>query len=204
MVAGYIYDRFLIGIAFLMAIFAGGWIAEFLRDGAPAFRWRVALAALGGAVVVWSGVSMDLMMMLDSRYAASRWMQRHRADGRVALVGFPPYLPYVPGAVRMTVGPADPSLPEPPRFVIVNAEVMRRVSLPAVEREWKRWFESGRSPYVPAARFKTLPAASLLSYSDVFRNGIEDFATNLDKVGPEIVIYWRPGSSRDPLEKQHH
>ena len=194
--AGYVYDRFLIGVAFVLAIFAGGWIDGFLRAGAPAGRWRMAGAVAAGAFIVWSGVSMDLMMMLDSRYDAARWMAAHRSGARVVLVGFPPYLPYIRGAVRMTTGPADPGLHEAPRFVVINAEVMRRVSLPPVEREWKRWLESDQSPYVVAARFKTLPAASLLSYTDVFRNGIEDFTTNLDKVGPEIVIYWRPGVLR--------
>lgn len=194
--AGYVYDRFLIGVAFVLAIFAGGWIDGFLRAGAPAGRWRMGGAVAAGAFIVWSGVSMDLMMFLDSRYDAARWMAGHRSGARVALVGFPPYLPYIRGAVRMTTGPADPELREAPRFVVINAEVMRRVALPPVEREWKRWLESDRSPYVVAARFKTLPAASLLSYTDVFRNGIEDFTTNLDKVGPEIVIYWRPGVLR--------
>lgn len=195
-IAGYVYDRFLIGIAFVLAIFAGGWIDGLLRGGAPAGRWRAAGAVAGAAFILWSGISMDLMMILDSRYEAARWMAGHRTGGRVALVGFPPYLPYIRGAVRLTAGPADVALHDPPRFVVINAEVMRRVALPPVEREWKQWLESGQSPYVVAARFKTLPAASLLSYTDVFRNGIEDFATNLDKVGPEIVIYWKPGVLR--------
>jgi hypothetical protein len=93
-------------------------------------------------------------------------------------------------------GPDDYVLADRPRFVVVNAEVLRRRSLPPVESAWKNWLESGRSPYVVAARFKTLPPASLLSYTSAFRNGVEDFATNLDKVGPEIVIYWRPGVLR--------
>jgi hypothetical protein len=30
----------------------------------------------------------------------------------------------------------------------------------------------------------------------VFRNGVEDPETNLDKVGQEIVVYWWPSQSR--------
>ena len=195
-VAGYVYDRFLIGIAFVLAIFAGSWIDDVLRPEAPGRRLRMACAVAAAGFLLWAAVSMDLMMLLDSRYAAQDWIRGHRAGGRVAVLGFAPYLPHVSGAVRIMSGPDDYPPADQPRLVVVNAEVLRRRSLPPVERAWKEWLEGGRSPYVAAARFKTLPAASFLSYTDVFRNGVEDVATNLDKVGPEIVIYWKPGVLR--------
>ena len=195
-ITGYVYDRFLIGIAFVMAIFAGGWIDEVLQPGARRPRLRLACCLAAAGFMVWAAVSMDVMMLLDSRYAAQDWIRAHRSGGRVAVLGFAPYLPHVSGAVRIMSGPDDYVLADRPRFVVVNAEVLRRRSLPPVESAWKNWLEGGRSPYVVAARFKTLPPASLLSYTSAFRNGVEDFATNLDKVGPEIVIYWRPGVLR--------
>jgi 4-amino-4-deoxy-L-arabinose transferase-like glycosyltransferase len=195
-IAGYVYDRFVIGLGFVLAIFAGGLIDDLLGAAVPWPRWRTAACAAAAAFVVWSGVSMDLMMILDSRYEAARWMSVRRGTGRVGLVGFPPYLPYIRGAVRLLSGPDDYPAADQPKFVIVNAEVMRREALPPLERAWKQWLESGRSPYVVAARFKTAPAVSMLTYTDAFRNGIEDTTTNLDKVGPEIVVYWRPGVLR--------
>jgi hypothetical protein len=195
-VAGYVYDRFVIGIGFVLAIFAGGWIETFLRPGAPWLRWRTAACAAGAAFIVWSGVSMDLMMVLDSRYTVVNWLESHRAEGLIGQVGFPPYLPYIPGAIRLLEGPGDLDPDEQPKYVVVNAEVLRREFLPPVERAWKQWLNSGHSPYVVAARFKTAPPISVLTYTDVFRNGIEDASTNLDKVGPEIVVYWRPGVLR--------
>jgi hypothetical protein len=196
MIAGYVYDRFVIAMGFVLAIFAGGWVDEWLRPDAPWRRWRVAVCAAGAAFLVWTGASMDLMMMLDSRYAAARWVETHRADGGVGLVGFSPYLPYVNGGIRLTAGPDDFEPAEQPKYIIVNSEVLKRESLPPVERAWQRWLDSGRAPYVVAARFKTAPAASFLTYTDPFRNGVEDPTTNLDKVGPEIVVYWRPGVLR--------
>jgi 4-amino-4-deoxy-L-arabinose transferase-like glycosyltransferase len=195
-VAGYVYDRFVIGVGFVLAIFAGGFVEEVLRADWPARRWRVAACAAGAAFIVWTGASMDVMMILDSRYDAARWMDSHRAGARVGLVGFPPYLPYVHGGIRLVAGPDDFTPAEQPKYIVVNAEVLRRELLPPVERAWRRWLEGGSSPYVVAARFKTAPRASFLSYTAPFRNGIEDLTTNLDKVGPEIVVYWRPGVLR--------
>ena len=195
-VAGYVYDRFVVGIGFVLAIFAGAWVDDLLRAGVPWRRWRLALCTAGGAFIVWTGVSMDVMMLLDSRYDASRWMESHRAGARVGLVGFSPYLPYIHGGIRLKEGPADFEAAEQPKYIIVNAEVLRREFLPPVERQWQRWLDSDRSPYVVAARFHTAPAVSFLTYTSAFRNGVEDLTTNLDKVGPEIVIYWRPGVLR--------
>ncbi len=195
-VAGYVYDRFVIGLGFVLAIFAGAFVDETLRAGAPALRLRRAACALGLAFVVWWGVSIDAMMILDSRYATADWISAHRMHGRVGLVGFPPYLPYISGGVRLLGGPNEFEGDHRPTYVIVNAELLRRGSLPPVERAWQRYFDSGQSGYVVAARFKTLPRLSLLSYTNVFRNGVEDAETNLDKVGPEIVVYWWPSQSR--------
>jgi 4-amino-4-deoxy-L-arabinose transferase-like glycosyltransferase len=195
-VAGYVYDRFILGLAFVLAIFAGAFVDSVLRDDAPARRWRMAACAAGLAFVVWTGVSIDLMMILDSRYAAARWIGMHRMHGRVGLVGFQPYLPYIPGGVRLMGGPNEFEGEHRPTYVIVNAELLRRGSLPPVERAWQRFLDSGQSGYVVAARFKTLPRASALSYLAIFRNGVEDAETNLDKVGPEIVVYWWPSAPR--------
>jgi hypothetical protein len=195
-VAGYVYDRFALGLGFVLAIFAGGFVDGVLRDGAPARRWRMAVCAAGLAFVVWTGVSIDLMMILDSRYAASRWIATHPTHGRVALVGPARYLPYLPGAIRVAGGPNEFDGEKRPTYVVVNAEVMRRAVLPPVERAWHTFLDSGQSGYIVAARFKTLPRASVLSYLDIFRNGVEDTETNLDKVGPEIVVYWWPGRGR--------
>lgn len=195
-VAGYVYDRFVMGLGFVLAFFTGGFVEEVLRPGAPLHRWRKAACVAGGAFVVWWGASIDVMMILDSRYATTRWIATHRMHGRVGLVGFPPYLPYIPGGVRLMGGPNEFEGEHRPTYVVVNAELLRRGSLPPVERAWQRWLDGGQSGYVVAARFKTLPRLSLLSYTDVFRNGVEDPETNLDKVGPEMVVYWWPGALR--------
>jgi 4-amino-4-deoxy-L-arabinose transferase-like glycosyltransferase len=195
-VAGYVYDRFVVGLGFVLSIFAGALVDRVLDATARVPRWRVAVCAVGLAFVVWTGVSIDLMMVLDSRYAAARWIAAHRVHGRVGLVGFQPYLPYIPGGVRLMGGPNELEGDQRPIYVIVNAELLRRGLLPPVERTWQRFLDSGQSRYVVVARFKTLPRAALLSYLPAFRNGVEDPETNLDKVGPEIVIYWWPGERR--------
>ena len=193
-VAGYVYDRFLIGLGFVLALFAGGLVDVVL--GAAAARWRVAAVASFSALVAWWGVSMDMMMILDSRDAATQWVLAHRMHGGIGLVGPSSYLPYIPAAVRLLGGPDGFDADRRPLYIVVNAEWMRRRPLPPLETAWQQFLDSGDSGYVVAARFKTLPPASFLSYSSVFRNGVEDPLTNLDKVGPEIVVYWRPAATR--------
>jgi 4-amino-4-deoxy-L-arabinose transferase-like glycosyltransferase len=194
-----VFDRYLLGDFLVMAIAAGGWLGSVVAASPTQRRLRTALVAAALAVMAWYGASIDLLMIKDSRYPAARWLHEHAAPGaRVALLGPRAYLPIVEPAhlLRGVPPPAAIAPADLPEFVVVNAEVMRRPSMAAVDREWWTWISSGRSPYVPVRTFTTRPAASLLSYFSTFTNGVEDEYTNLDKVAPPIVVYARTAVGR--------
>jgi hypothetical protein len=193
-----VFDRYLLGVFMLLAVFAGGWIAWLLREDAPRRRARMLACTAGVVWMAWYGGSIDLMMLNDSRYTAARWLrERTSPTARIAALGPRSYLPGIDPSriVRQLPGPAiaPDGLPD---FIVINAQVMRRGNLPPLDREWWAWLSSGNAPYRVVATFETKPAASLLTYTTTFRNGVEDLYTNLDKVGPPIVIYQRTAAGR--------
>lgn len=188
-----VFDRFVLGVSMIAAVFAGSAVDAVLRAGPGGRRFRLAACAAAVAVMAWYGASIDLMMIDDSRYPAERWLRaRTSPASRVAILGPRAYLPRVPadhvfpGLPGPLASPADL-----PPFVVANELTMRRDSIRSVEREWWSRLSSGALPYRVAARFETRPAWSLLTWTDTFSNGVEDLFTNLDKVAPPIVIYER-------------
>lgn len=194
-----VFDRYLLGDYMILAVAAGGWIGSAVAARPDARRLRLGLAGLAVATMAWYGASIDLVMMNESRYPAARWLNDHTPPGaRVALIGPRAYLPLVdPSRVeRGLTAPSAMSPAELPDFVVANAQVMRRNSMAAVDREWWTWLTRGGAPYRLVRTFTTRPRASLLSYTDTFTNGVEDSYTNLDKVGPPIVVYQRIDMNR--------
>ena len=189
-----VFDRYLLGDFLVLSIVAGGWCGTVIDASPVRRRLRIALVSAAVAVMAWYGASIDLMLIKDSRYPAALWLHDHAAPGaRVALLGPRAYLPIVEPAhlLRSVPPPASTAAVDLPDFVVVNAQVMRRPSLAAIDREWWAWLSSGQSPFVPVRTFTTRPRAALLSYFPTFTNGVEDEYTNLDKVAPPIVIYAR-------------
>jgi len=52
--------------------------------------------------------------------------------------------------------------------------------------------------YRLVATFKSPPGAAVLAYGSLFRNGVEDDFTNLDKINPEIRVFARRGVEVSP------
>ncbi|HEX9366390.1 MAG TPA: glycosyltransferase family 39 protein, partial [Vicinamibacterales bacterium] len=130
-----VFDRYLLGVYMILAVFAGAWIGALVRADAPNRRARLLLCAAGTVLLAWYGASIDLMMLKDSRYPAQRWLrERPSADARVALIGPRAYLPGVDSrqVVRGLSSPAGTAPAELPDFLVVNTQVMRRQELPAL------------------------------------------------------------------------
>ena len=188
----YLYDRFLLPIAVVAALFAGKALAEALARRGPTL---LPLAA-AGAVVVSSALralSVDVLLARDSRYAVEDWLRTHAAPPAVvAAVGPLEYLPRLDGLQWRRLGPSIDRLRRvDPDVVVVNADFARRAADGGSDAALYAALASGQAGY---QMVRAQPPTSTLPFLDVGTFRSEDPArvhSNLDKVGPEILVYAR-------------
>ena len=191
--AAYVYDRFLLPVVLACAPIAAVGIRRLL-DGWPGRAFgRIAGVGLL-LMLVWRAVSVDALLLRDSRYRAEAWMAANIPSGSVvAASSQPAYLPRVPGDYRYLEPTADATVEMGPDFIVVNTEFHRRHPPESPRRLWLKWLESGGGPYEQVFRYKAPLRWSALRIGRRFRDGVEDPSTNLDKINPEIAIFQRRG-----------
>jgi hypothetical protein len=195
-VIGYHYDRFWMPMALVAALVAGVGLEWLFRSG-PVQLIRRAAAVAAMVWLFWRGVSIDGLMLIDSRYDAERWLGEHQRSGTTVYVGALSYLPRVTG---LDIHPMAPTIEETltirPQFIIVNPEFMRRFAPERHETAWWRWLSGETSPYRIAYHKKQRPSWLALSYEPRLYSGVQDPYTNLGKINPEIVVFKRRESVR--------
>ena len=188
----YLYDRFVLPIAIVLALFAGKALAEALaRRG-----WALLPLAAAGVVVAASALralSVDVLLARDSRYAVEQWLREHAPPPAVvAAVGPLEYLPRLDGLQWRRLGPSLDRLQRvDPDVVVVNADFARRAAEGGGDAALYAALAGGRAGYRLAL---AQPASSTLPFLDLATFRSEDPArvhSNLDKVGPEILVYAR-------------
>lgn len=193
----YVNDRYLFGGVFVLSLFAGAACA----DALGAVRWRRASAFAAAAALTYAllyASSINVMMSLDARRAVKAWVSGSTdAQSVVGLVGRS-YMPRIdPPARVITVEPEIEAVRQaPPDLLILNARFARRFEQARAPegRSLLRALEDGSLGYDEAFRYRArIPAWALLQYEAPFRGSGESSLTNLDKVNPEMVVYWRRG-----------
>ena len=90
---GFNYDRHYLPIAVVLGLFAGKALAGLAGPGPP-LRWlRQTAVGLVLAYALWSGVSVDLMLLGDARYQAERWIGAEGLRTQIAGLGSKERLP---------------------------------------------------------------------------------------------------------------
>jgi hypothetical protein len=121
-VVGYDYDRFLLPVFFLGAVF-GGYALDRWFDMPVA---AMARAAVASAVVAYSLVyvaSIDVLMMQDSRYALERFLSARAAtQDRIAFVFPSPYNPRLDDWSNAEVTSVRQLQLEDPRWFVLNED----------------------------------------------------------------------------------
>jgi 4-amino-4-deoxy-L-arabinose transferase-like glycosyltransferase len=185
----YVYDRFLLPVALVLALFGGVALARALR--APSWGLRgVAMAVLAFSLA--RAASVDVLLKRDSRYAVEDWLRREVGPGPlVAAVGPLEYLPRLEGLRWRRLGPAKSRLVQvSPDVVVVNADYARRADEGSGERAFHAALDDGSLGYRVVLRHRSRPRV-LLDMDALRREGRDRIWSNLDKVDPEIVVYRR-------------
>jgi 4-amino-4-deoxy-L-arabinose transferase-like glycosyltransferase len=185
----YHYDRYLLGVALVLSVFAGFALSEWSRARrVPASLRHAVLAAVVGYSTMYAA-SVDLLMAFDARVTAERWIQAHIAEGRrVMAVGYDMYLP--------RFGKLDVVYTARPTLDQLEAHAPDYLVFTSIFEDWRFREEpaslaflhavrSGRTPYALSSVHRGRPPLNLLNL-----NGVR---TNLDKINPRIQIYERLG-----------
>ena len=185
--AGYVYDRFLLPLTCVLAVFASIG-ARRLLDSGPAPR--IAGIVLLGWVVA-RATAIDVLLVRDSRVTAERWLEAHvKKNEVVAAVNQYGYIPRLFDFKRTWIQPSiEYTLAVNPDYVVLNREHSGRAAPGSDEQQWLAWLESGTSPYQEVFRYKASLAWTPLALDDRFSDRLQDPFTNLDKANPEIVIF---------------
>lgn len=188
-VIGYVYDRFLLGPLLLFGLLSAAGLRWLLGRGRPGR----AAAVILGAWMVWRVVSVDLLLVGDSRYAAEAWLRENLTlDDSVASPWQAGYLPRFRAMRHEEIRPtSEATLRANPDVIVVNREFVNRYPPDAPQPRWLAWLESADSPYREVFRYKAPLTFTELAWWPMFVDRRETLFTNLDKANPEIVIFRR-------------
>lgn len=185
----YVYDRFLLPVALVLALFGGLALARLARGR----RWPA--RAVVAAVIAYGlarSVSVDLLLAADSRGAVEDWLRREVGSGPlVAAVGPLEYLPRLDGLRWRRLGPSVVRLAQVrPDVVVVNADYARRADDGTGEKAFYTALDDGSLGYAVALRHRAGPR-TLIDTARLRSEGRDRIWSNLDKADPEIVVYRR-------------
>jgi hypothetical protein len=129
----YNYDRFVLPMCFVLAIF-GGLAFDRLLSSRRARIWGVAAATAAFAYTLLYAGTVDVLMIADSRYAVESWMRAHVGrNDRVGVSGLHEYLPRLDAFHLEEIATVAELRQEHPEYVVLNADYARAVP---VETPW--------------------------------------------------------------------
>ena len=192
-VVGYVYDRFLLPVCAILAIFAGYWLDRIWRAAAP--RWITASVVALFVYMTWRTASIDVLMAADRRYEAEAWMHANLPPGSVVgVLEWRQMLPDLGGFRVLTLpSPPDPRDRSRPDTLIVSGGYPKRYP----GRAEARWYDAavrGERGYRVALRLDRPHPLAILARERPFRE-METQFTILPKVSPEVVILVRQPDS---------
>lgn len=189
----YHYDRFFIGICLVFAIAAGAWLDQWTRPGVPYRLIRLASVALAIVYGTARVVSLDALMLADSRYYVERWLvPRIGPDTQIAAEGPSIYLPRQSLLLWLRID-ADPSALRElqPQYLILNSGFRARGLPGSSANEFYRSLADGSANYRRVFSYRTELSFSPLKWEPRFNGLAEDAFSNVTKVNPTIEVYER-------------
>ena len=184
----YFYDRFLLPIGLVLALFAGGWLERFL---APGRRWRAGLVAM---VFVYSFVyaaAVDHAMVTDSRYYITQWVkERLGPDDVVASRGPLEYFMLANGIPAASAQSFDNIMVVRPAFIVLNADTARLDPDDPWRAVWDR-LNGSEGGYRLGLRYRTRPLPWLIGHPDLSDGGRLRSVSSLATINPTIDVFVR-------------
>jgi hypothetical protein len=190
----YNYDRFVLPVCFVLAIF-GGLAADRLLARAWPSRAAVAgVLALSYAYTVLYASTVDVLMLRDSRYEAERWMRPHVGSDLVAVTELPELLPGLAGFRTIAVATIDELARERPRFIVLNVDYAHAAAAGTAWADLVDGIEHERLGYRSVARFRSAAPWRWLPWAHPDLVGPRDetmVSSVLRDINPTIEVFER-------------
>ena len=194
----YAFDRYLLPVCLIEALFIGVAFDRLLIAAAPA---RTAAArALVAAVFAYTAlyaVTVDYLMVRDARYAAEQWLRSHDTAHRLVGFMFPAtVLPRLQEFSVAEIKDVSTLRSAQPEFFLLNADYARAVPADRPEAQLAAGLQHGTVGYQLVFRFRTpVPWSWLPSPHPnlVGPRAETPVLSVLTEVNPTIEIYQRDG-----------
>lgn len=195
-VVGYEYDRFLLPVFFVLAPMAGLAVEAWLAPGV-ARRVRQAALGVGLAYTLVYVVSIDVLMLRDSRYTLERYFaglnQSRERIGYVFPTLYNPRLDAFPNGEITSVAQLEW---ERPRWFVLNVEYGRTEPSSSGIGQLVAGLQSGALGYSPIYRNRTANPFPWLPFPhrDLTGDRVDDptnVTSSLRHINPTFVVYER-------------
>ena len=189
----YVYDRFLIGIAVIFAVYGGGAVARLTASGRGVLARRTLCALVLGYGLVY-GSAPGWLMHHDSRYIVEQWARATITPSQtIGVVNLREYLPRFPDHLVMRLNASWPAVQsQRPGFLVINELLASIRSLESAEDAsfYRQLHDPTNGLYEQVLMYRTTPWWASLTPEWVFWSP-HDVYSNLAKINPEIRVYRR-------------
>jgi 4-amino-4-deoxy-L-arabinose transferase-like glycosyltransferase len=184
----YNYDRFNLPHFIILAFFGGRLISDVTAARPGYGKIKSGLLALMVLYSFLHSLSVDILMIADSRYKIERWMKNNIP--REAVIGLATPAEYAPRMDGFHWRSLPLSLPDfrempKPDYIIFNTNFSRAFEKGSPEYRFFSRFADGNPKYKLVLRHRTALRWLVIRYKNFF--------TNIDAINPEIQIYRRTG-----------
>ena len=189
----YVYDRFLIGIAVIFAVYGGAALARLAASGRGVLVRRTLCVLVLGYGLVY-GSAPGWLMHYDSRYIVEQWARANIAPSQtIGVVNLREYLPRFPDHRGMRLDASWPAAQaQRPGFLVINETLASIRSLESAEDAsfYRQLHDPTNGLYEQVLTYRTTPWWASLTPEWVFWSP-HDVYSNLAKINPEIHVYRR-------------
>jgi hypothetical protein len=192
----YNYDRFMIPVGFVLALFGGmafSRVWESARGGGRA--WKIAAIGACFAYTILYTATVDVLMLRDSRYTVQRWMAAHVPRASVVASCFDlQYLPDFSRFRHVDVCTSAAFHRESPDYFVLNADYARAVTPDSDAGQFMASLKDGRLGYDLVFHFRQPAPWPWLpgGHRDLVGDRLESVVfSTLRNINPTIEIYSR-------------
>lgn len=195
-VVGYEYDRFLLPVFFTLAPMAGLAVEAWLTSG-WSHRLHKAVVGVGLAYTLVYVVSIDVLMLRDSRYTLERYFaELNRSNERIGYVFPTLYNPRLDAFPNGEITSVAQLQWERPRWFVLNVEYGRTEPSGSAIGQLVGGLQSGSLGYAPIYRHRTANPFPWLPFphrdlTGDRLDGPTDVTSSLRHINPTFVVYER-------------
>ena len=187
----FFFDRYLLPIAIVLALYVGWWLDRFVAPGVRARGARLAVVAAVFAYTAVYAMTVDYAMTRDSRYEVTRWIRAHARPGELtASLGPLEYAMIADGVPWRSVESVDEVAALQPAFIVLNADQMP--TLPPAVQTMRQALLDGRCGYRLAlkVRARALPLPGRHPDLDATARHGPEFS-DISMINPTMEVFER-------------